>query len=181
MSLPMPCSTRLSFRLMTEHDGDLMYELDQNPAVMRYISPGRVTTRDDITAVFIPRMLSYRNADKGWGLWQVNTRSDDAFIGFILVRPMYFFSDERDDSTIELGWRFKENTWGQGYASEAARHVASVLAAQDKSIKRFSAIAHPDNAGSINIMKKLGMTFVRTFLHKDPLGDTEVVHYEQQL
>ncbi|RUO63973.1 Protein N-acetyltransferase, RimJ/RimL family [Pseudidiomarina planktonica] len=177
----MPYSERLSYRLMNEHDGDLMYELDQNPAVMRYISPGRVTTRDDITSVFIPRMLSYRNADKGWGLWQVNTRADDAFIGFILVRPMYFFSNERDDSNIELGWRFKENSWGHGYGSEAARHVADFLAAHDKSIQRFSAIAHPDNTGSIHIMKKLGMTFVRTFLHQDPLGDTEVVHYEQKL
>lgn len=181
MTLHIPDSQRLRFRLMDEHDGDLMYELDQDPEVMRYIAPGRVPNRDDITSVFIPRMQSYRSADKGWGLWQVNTLADNEFIGFILVRPMYFFSAERDDTNIELGWRFKKSSWGQGYATEGARQIADVVAASDASITRFSAVAHPDNTGSINIMKKLGMDFVREFLHKDPLGDFEVVHYEHKL
>ncbi|MDX1705357.1 GNAT family N-acetyltransferase [Pseudidiomarina sp.] len=181
MPVNIPNSARLCFRLMDDNDGDIMYELDQNPEVMRYITPGRVPSRKDISAVFIPRMQKYRNPEKGWGLWQVNTIADNAFIGFILVRPMFFFSDERDDTNIELGWRFKQHTWGQGYASEAACHVAGFLAAGDQSITRFSAVAHPENNGSINIMKKLGMYFVRQFQHKDPLGEFDVVHYEQQV
>lgn len=102
MTLHIPDSQRLRFRLMDEHDGDLMYELDQDPEVMRYIAPGRVPNRDDITSVFIPRMQSYRSADKGWGLWQVNTLADNEFIGFILVRPMYFF--QLSATTPTLSW-----------------------------------------------------------------------------
>ena len=62
-------TTRLTFRLMTEQDDELLFELDQDPAVMRYLTDGKPTSRADISNVFIPRMLSYRNPDKGWGLW----------------------------------------------------------------------------------------------------------------
>ncbi len=35
-----------------------------------------------------------------------------------------------------------------------------------------------DNLASIHVMKKLGMKYVKTAIHKDPLGDDEVVYYQ---
>ncbi|ALT00002.1 GNAT family N-acetyltransferase [Lacimicrobium alkaliphilum] len=174
-------SERLYYRLMNEHDGDLLFELDQDPAVMQYITYGKTTSRDEIKNTFIPRMLSYRNPQKGWGLWQVNIKQDDRFIGWILVRPMHFFNDNRDDQDIELGWRFKQAAWGKGYATEAARHIADAIVGHDANIHSISAIAMEDNHGSINIMRKLGMQFIKHDLHKDPLGDMEVVYYRKML
>lgn len=174
-------SERLSYRLMDENDGELLFELDQDPAVMQYITHGKTTSREEIKNTFIPRMLSYRNPQKGWGLWQVNVQNDDSFIGWILVRPMHFFSDNRDDQDIELGWRFKQAAWGKGYATEAARHIADAIVGHDVSIRSISAIAMEENQGSINIMHKLGMSFVKKDLHKDPLGDMDVVYYRRML
>jgi hypothetical protein len=30
-------------------------------------------------------------------------------------------------------------------------------------------------------MKKIGMTFVKAYLHKDPIGDFDAVHYQMPL
>ncbi|WP_088331293.1 GNAT family N-acetyltransferase [Lacimicrobium sp. SS2-24] len=174
-------SARLSYRLMDEHDGDLLFELDQDPAVMQFITHGKTTSREAVNNTFIPRMLSYRNPQKGWGLWQVNIKEDNQFIGWVLVRPMHFFDDNRDDTDLELGWRFKQCSWGKGYATEAAQHISEVIAGHDANIHAISAIAVEDNQGSINIMRKLGMGFIKKALHQDPLGDMDVVYYSKRL
>ncbi|CCQ09974.1 GCN5-related N-acetyltransferase [Pseudoalteromonas luteoviolacea B = ATCC 29581] len=173
-------SLRLTYRLMDEDDAKLLFELDQDEAVMKYLNGGVKTTMDDIVNRFIPRLNAFHNEPKGWGLWQVNTIDGDEFIGWILVRPMHFFSPERDDSDIELGWRFKQCSWGKGYATEAADHIATHIIALNN-LKAMSAVAAVDNLGSIAIMKKLGMHFVKQAIHSDPAWQAEVVYYTKQL
>ena len=174
--LSIPSSTRLSFTLMNTNDKQLLFDLDQDPEVMKYIS-GKITSMEDIDNIFIPRMLAYRNPEKGWGIWQVNLAASGEYIGWIIVRPMHFFSDSPEFSNLELGWRFKRSYWGKGYATEAANAVMNTLV-DDRGYRHFSAIADPNNEASINIMKKLGMIFVKKDIHKDPLGDSVVVFYE---
>lgn len=165
---------------MDESDADLLFELDQDSAVMEYLTHGKPSSRAHIENVLIPRMQQYRNPDNGWGLWQVNLLESESFIGWILVRPMNFFSDDRNEADIELGWRFMQTSWGQGYATEAAKAVMMALHSQ-VGYHRFSAMAVPANTGSIRIMKKLGMSYQKTALHKDPLGDIQAVYYTVNL
>ncbi|RHW77824.1 GNAT family N-acetyltransferase [Colwellia sp. RSH04] len=170
-------SERLSYRLMDQNDGDVLYQLDQDPEVMQFISGGKTNTMDDINNIFLPRMEKYTCPEKGWGLWQVCDKSTQEYLGWILVRPMDFFSDEPKYKDLELGWRFFKKAWGKGYATEAASAIKNALAEQTD-IDYFSALAVEENIGSINIMKKLGMTFLKKELHKDPLGDLDVVYYQ---
>ncbi|RCU51460.1 N-acetyltransferase [Corallincola holothuriorum] len=169
-------SERLTFSLMDASDAPLMFELDQDPEVMHFISGGKTTSYDDVLQVFLPRLAQYRNPTKGWGLWKVVESASDEFIGWVLVRPMAFFSADRDDSDLELGWRFKRAAWGKGYATEAARQIMMTIS-QTTAVTKFSALAVEDNHASINIMTKLGMRFEKKALHKDPLGDMDVVYY----
>ncbi|MGB0496258.1 MAG: GNAT family N-acetyltransferase [Kangiellaceae bacterium] len=168
---------RLSFALMTRDDADFMYKLNLNPEVMRYINGGVPSTKDDIKNVQIPRMESYVNEEKGWGLWIVSRIDNAEQIGFVLVRPMQFFTDSPEYKNIELGWRFTQESWGNGYATEAAENIKQALIKKGN-IEKFTAIAMEDNLASIQIMKKLGLKYVKTDIHKDPLGDEEVVFYE---
>ena len=170
-------SQRLSYALMGSDDADLLFELDQDIEVMRYINGGEMTSMQDIHNVFLPRMAKYTDVDKGWGLWKVVVNTTDQFIGWILVRPMDFFNDQPQWDNWELGWRFKRESWGYGYGTEAAQHIMSALT-ESQELHKFSAIAMPENQASINIMKKLGMKHLKTELHKDPLGDMEAVYYE---
>jgi len=169
-------SSRLSFALMTRQDAELLFELDQDPEVMKYINGGKKSTMQDIQDVFIPRLESYHNPEQGWGLWKVMLTSEQRFIGWILVRPMHFFSDHPQWHDLEVGWRFKRDSWGKGYASEAAKAVCDVLAEQAE-VEKISAVAVEDNLASIGIMQKLGMQYVKTDIHKDPLGDITAVYY----
>ena len=176
----IPDTERLQYALIDESDAELMYELDQDTEVMRYINGGKATTREEIQEVYLPRLAKYSNPEKGWGMWKLTIRENGQFIGWILVRPMDFFSDNPKWDDWELGWRLKRDAWGKGFATEAAKHVMSALAKQPE-VKHFSAIAMPGNDASINIMKKLGMTYQKTGIHSDPLGDEEVVYYTLKL
>ncbi len=178
-------SARLSFRLMDSTDAQLLYELDQDPEVMRHLNAGVVSTMVQIEQRMLPRMMAYREPTLGYGIWQVSTRDDcellpSCYIGWILVRPMGFFTAQPQHDNVELGWRFKRQAWGYGFASEAAAAVAAGVA-KHGAVRWLSALAVPENLPSIAVMKKLGMQFVRQGLHPDPLGEVEVVLYQKTL
>ncbi|GEK53433.1 GNAT family N-acetyltransferase [Pseudoalteromonas espejiana] len=180
MKMNTPVTKRLNFQLMNEHDWPLLFELDQDSAVMKYINRGIPTTQEQIKTIGIPRMLAYRNENKGWGLWKVTLKEDNAFIGWVLLRPMHFFTQTPDFSDIEIGWRFKQASWGYGYATEAATALCNELAKQPD-IKTITAIAIAQNAGSIKVMQKLGMVFVKSYAHTDEHGNLEAVMYSKNL
>lgn len=94
---------------------------------------------------------------------------------------MGFNSKTPSTDDIELGWRFKREYWGRGYASEAAAAVADAVLAKNQNVQFLSAIAMPDNAGSIGVMRKLGMQFIKRFLHRDALGDVDAVLYRRSV
>ncbi|WP_223789604.1 GNAT family N-acetyltransferase [Marinicella meishanensis] len=180
MTMQIPDSTRLSFALMDDGDADLLYQLDQDVEVMRYINGGKITTREDIHNTFLPRLAQYRNPEKGWGLWQLTVTETGQYIGWLLVRPMGFFGDDPQWTDWELGWRLFRSAWGHGYATEAASHLMQELAST-QDVSHFSAIAMPGNAASIKVMEKLGMRYQKTGIHSDPLGDEEVVYYSKRV
>lgn len=176
--LVVPASERLRYELMTPEDGDLMYQLDQDPEVMKYITRGKCPKREDITDIFVPRMQAYTNPEKGWGIWKVMRRNNGDFVGWVLVRPMYFFDNEQETTPddLELGWRFHRRHWGLGYATESAAAISKALVAAGE-INYLTALAMEENVGSVGVMKKLGMRYLKTAMHKDPLGDIDVVYY----
>ncbi|MCL1046871.1 GNAT family N-acetyltransferase [Shewanella electrodiphila] len=167
---------RLTISLMTLNDADLLFELDQNPVVMKYINGGKKTTQQEIDEVFIPRLASYLNPVKDWGLWKVFL-NDKQFAGWILIRPMGFFTESPEFNNIEIGWRFKQETWGKGVATESATAVIKHIVSHQQNVKKFSAIADKHNSASINIMVKLGMTYQKTIVHPDVDGEVDVVLY----
>ena len=177
--LQISATTRLHFSLLSAQDAQLLFEVDQDAEVMRYLNGGTLTSMQTIVEVFVPRMLQYRNPALGYGIWQVQHSDDNAYLGWVLIRPMGFNSEAPSTDELELGWRFKREYWGRGYASEAAKAVADAVVANNNNVQFLSAIAMPDNVGSIGVMRKLGMQFVKRFLHRDALGDVDAVLYRK--
>ena len=173
-------SERLCFHLMTAADAELLYQLDQDSEVMRFINGGVTTSHDDLIEIYIPRMESYTNLEKGWGIWKVLLKDSDEFIGWVLVRPMNFFDDNPEYDNLELGWRFFRDSWGKGYATESAKAIIQALIATGDNNK-LCAIAVGENTASIKIMRKIGMNYIKTYFHEDPLFSSEVVYYELEV
>jgi RimJ/RimL family protein N-acetyltransferase len=57
----------------------------------------------------------------------------------------------------EIGWSIEPDSWGRGYATEAARAVVGFAFGECKA-HRISAFCAVDNAASVRVMEKLGMT-----------------------
>jgi RimJ/RimL family protein N-acetyltransferase len=173
-------SERLKFRLMGIDDAQALWALDQDPEVMKFLNGGKPTSMQQVNSVFIPRMKKYRNSELGWGIWQVSNKVSDEYLGWILIRPMSFFTDAPNTKDLEIGWRFFQSTWGKGYATEAAIAIKDAVVTHSD-VTHVSALAVADNLASVGVMKKMGMGFVRAYLHKDPIGDFDAVHYQMSV
>lgn len=170
-------SARLSYSLLSDKDEALLFEIDQDEEVMRYLNGGKRTSMQTIRDVMLPRMALYRDPVQGFGIWQVRRHSDNSYLGWVLIRPMGFNTAAPSADDVEIGWRFKRAHWGQGYATEAAKAVADAVLAANSRVRYLSATAMVDNAGSIGVMRKLGMQFIKRYLHQDALGEVDAVLY----
>ena len=165
---------------MGQEDIQALWALDQDPEVMHFINGGKPNSMETINDVFLPRMQAYTDASKGWGVWQVSDKLSQQYLGWILVRPMNFFTEKPNLIDLELGWRFFQEAWGNGYATEAATAIKDAVAHQTD-IQYFSATALEGNTASINVMKKIGMHFIKKYKHKDTIGDLNAVHYQMSV
>jgi ribosomal-protein-alanine N-acetyltransferase len=66
---------------------------------------------------------------------------------------------------VEIGWWLAPTHWGQGLATEAARH-ALAYGFEVSNLERIVAIAHPANRDSLRVMERIGMRFEREAMHK---------------
>jgi ribosomal-protein-alanine N-acetyltransferase len=144
---------RLRLSPIAAEDLDAVAALYADPDVMRFIGLRAPLTREQTRERLDFMIGQWR--EHGFGMWAVLRKADGAFVGRCGLRTL-------DDTTeIELGYTLAKAYWGQGYATEAARavvrHAFDVL-----KLERLVAIADPANAASINVMKKLGMTFEGT-------------------
>ena len=176
-AIRIPPTPRLAFRLMDSADAPLLFELDQDPEVMRYLNDGKPSSWEDIEQKFVPRMMRFTDPASGCGLWEVRRRDDDAYLGWILARQYGIETPYHEADNLELGWRLKRHCWGQGIATEAAAAIIDVLRHQP-GIRRFCAIADPANLGSIAVMRKLGMHYVDDREHRTPWRTFAVAYYE---
>ena len=91
----------------------------------------------------------------GFGLWALEVPGAVPFIGFVgLSRPRF---EAHFTPCVEIAWRLAHESWGQGYATEAAIAVLAVAfgALEFGEIVSFTV---PGNARSRAVMERIGMT-----------------------
>jgi [ribosomal protein S5]-alanine N-acetyltransferase len=140
---------RLILREMTEADADNLFALNENPKVTRYI-PGEppLQSREDALAVLRERVFpQYANR---LGRWAVIVKATGEFIGWSGVKYI------AEDDEYDIGYRYMEPYWGQGYATEAARAVLA-YAREHLAGKRVVGKAMPENQASVHVLEKIGL------------------------
>lgn len=146
-------------------DGDLFVRHLNTPAVMRWL--GGVLSPDKLAAA-IERYTRWQ-AERAFTFWVVRREGEEpdaGWLGFCGLK----LSDTPGSPVLgefEIGWRFREAAWGQGYAREAA--AASLDFAFDRlSPERVVAITVAGNRPSWTLMERLGMRHAPELDHADP-------------
>jgi RimJ/RimL family protein N-acetyltransferase len=151
---------RLVLRRLTEADVDNLFDLDGDPEVMRFITGGKPTPRDEIRDEFLPRFLHYYERFAGFGFWAAIEKSTGEFLGWFHFRP----PEGSGPNEVELGYRLKRSAWGRGYATEGSRALIR-KGFTELGVRRLFASTMAVNSASRRVMEKAGLTLERT-LHQ---------------
>jgi ribosomal-protein-alanine N-acetyltransferase len=143
---------RLILRDWVEGDRVPFARMNADPRVMRYFPATLDGSGSDRFADAIARHLATHH----WGLWAVEVKEVDPFIGFVglnAVGPDLM----RGGDLIEIGWRLARRAWGRGYATEGA---TSVLADAFGRLRLAEVVSFTSaiNHRSIAVMRRIGMT-----------------------
>ena len=151
-------SGRLILRPFRADDDQRRFELDSDPAVMRFINGGRPTPLADIKNIFLPRLLAYHRQSPQYGFWAAIEKENNAFIGWFHFKPAADHPGE-----IELGYRLMRRAWGKGYATEGSRALLE-NGFRNGGVQVVTARAMPGNIASIRVMQKMGMRYERRYV-----------------
>lgn len=144
---------RLILRGWTEGDVEPFIRHTNTPAVMRWL--GGVRSEADVRKVITGRFPRWQS-ERGFTFWAVERKDDGELLGFCGLKRA---DDEgtKIKGWHEIGWRFREDSWGRGYAREAA--TASLdFAFEQAGAERVVALTVIGNEGSWRLMERLGMT-----------------------
>lgn len=156
---------RLMLRDWREEDWPGFFAGTNTPAVMRWL--GGVLDEEG-EAAQRARVENCR-ATNGFCFWAVERKSDGEILGFCGLKRADAPGSTVTDA-VEIGWRLRENAWGQGYAKEAARSALG-LAFTRFDAKEVVALTVAENEGSWGLMKRLGMKRREEFDYPDPRYD----------
>lgn len=144
---------RLYLRNWEDGDAERFERATNTPAVMRWL--GGVKSPEVIHRVVNERLSGFQE-ERGFTFWAVERKEDGELLGFCGLK----LADDAGspvEGEYEIGWRLREDAWGQGYAKEAAaatlEHAFSQLRAE-----QVVALTVAGNTPSWGLMERLGMT-----------------------
>ena len=162
---------RLLLRTFTPDDAQLIYDLNNDPEVTRFTYDpiwNHEHAREILEKKILPQYALYN-----YGRWAVHIKPNHEFIGWCGLK----YRPELDE--VDLGYRFKKQYWGKGYATEAA--YASIHYGFEKlNLPIITGRAEPANIASCKVLEHCDMLYIgmqeieghnlRTYQIKNPLN-----------
>ena len=142
---------RLVLREFTTDDAKMFYDLNKDTAVVQFVCEKPLESEAQALEILTDKILINQYEKFGYGRWAVHIKKNGLFIGWCGLK--------NDNGGIDLGYRYKKRFWGKGFGTEAAKAVLD-YGFEQLNIDKIVAKAMEQNAGSIEIMKKIGMKFV---------------------
>ena len=162
---------RCEMHIITENDSDLVLSVLNSAGFIKYVGDRQVKTLEAASDYIRDRMLpQYRKY--GYGNYCITRKSDQAKMGMV----GFFIRSGNDHG--DVGFSILPQYEGYGYVYEAATGLIDILS-KVFNITTFHAIVMPENDRSVNLIKRLGMSYLREF-KEDTTGTTLAV-YERQI
>ncbi len=143
---------RLYLRRFTLEDTDLIIALNNDAEVLKYIQESLIDTETKALEVLSQRILPYY--ENNLGRWAVHLKNTNEFIGWCGLK----YRAELNET--DLGYRYIKQYWRNGYALEAAQHVLN-FAFKTLHINEVIGRTHIENKGSLSILQKIGMAYLK--------------------
>ena len=142
---------RLILRPPTDADREPLFVLNADPRVGEWLSGPLSREAND---ALVDRVLAMI-AEHGFSLWTVERKTDARVIGMAGLLAMG--ADLPPGPALEVGWRFAPESWGHGYATEAAKAAIAWGFAHRPEAPEIVAITARTNLRSQAVMRRLGM------------------------
>lgn len=147
---------RLRLRRFRHEDVDAVFAIIGDDVAMQYYP--RTFDREDAKQ-WVDRNLR-RYSEHGHGLFAVMLKGRDEAIGDCGVIQQVV---EREKQ-LEVGYHFRRDHWGHGYATEAARACMG-LAFQSLGAEEVISLIRPENMPSRRVAERNGMKLERQVMH----------------
>ena len=149
---------RLYFREFTMDDDEMLFEMHQDPEITEYVGDAVPWDSIELTRKILREFIPPQYENK-IGRWAVYMKENNVFIGWCGLKKV--------DEEYDLGYRFIQKYWGRGYATEAVLTYGVNLGIEN--IMGRAAVA---NVASVNVLKKIGMTFEKYYVDEEAMGES---------
>jgi RimJ/RimL family protein N-acetyltransferase len=139
---------RLRLRPWTTAPDDLarLDDIYGRDEVTRWLGGGPTIPSDQLVA----RWAAVSDADRRYGCWAIEPLDGAPVAGTVLFKPL-----PNGVGEVEVGWHLHPDSWGRGYATEAARAVIERGFALG--LPEVYAVVRPGNEASLAVCRRLGM------------------------
>ncbi|GAW51297.1 MULTISPECIES: GNAT family N-acetyltransferase [unclassified Nocardioides] len=143
---------RLLIRPWRHEDAARLLDIQSRIEVVKWLGDGEPVLMKDLDEAHrrIDRYAEL-SATPPLGFWSVERVADGVVLGTVLLLTL----PHADHGEVEIGWHLHPDSWGHGYASEAARAVLGH--GFDAGLPEIIAVSHTDNVASQAVMRRLGM------------------------
>ncbi len=149
---------RLIIRKYTSGDAPFIYKLMNSEGWLKYIGDRNIASVQEAETYLQKNYLSSYEK-QGFGPYFVSLK-DGTFIG-----SAGLYKRENLDNP-DIGFAFLSEFMNKGYAFEAASAVMN-YASEELSIQKIVGFTLPENASSIKLLKKLGLSEIGTYSYED--------------
>jgi [ribosomal protein S5]-alanine N-acetyltransferase len=146
-------TARLELRSFTRGDVEAAHRVYGDPEVMRFVGEGKPAADLEATLKMLDGYLAYERAN-GFSFWALVERESGMLVGDAGLMHL-----EYAGPGVELGYTLGRDWWGRGYATEAGLACAEI-AFERFGLDEVFAMAARENAASIRVLEKIGMTRV---------------------
>ncbi|MGA9567132.1 MAG: GNAT family N-acetyltransferase [Candidatus Korobacteraceae bacterium] len=147
---------RLRLRKFRREDVDSVFAIIGDDVAMQYYP--KTFNRADAEQWIERNLRRYR--EDGYGLFAVTLKDSDDLIGDCGIIKQ----SVEGELAMEVGYHFRRDQWGHGYATEAA-HACMGLAFRIFGAGKVISLIRPENTPSRGVAERSGMKLERQVMH----------------
>lgn len=147
---------RLLIRKLIFEDVEAFHKLESNPNVLKYAT-GEVKTLKENEIELKELISKYNMPLNNFWIYAIVKKSNSHFVGTVAL--------VKDNEEDEIGYRFLEKYWKNGYGFEICKGLISYC--RFLGMKKIIGFVVDENIASAKILEKNNFTMVKKFISDD--------------